>query len=73
MSEKEVKNDLYHAAVVSVLSIAYSKLLKGLFGMSLPNMTRLDVSDSMKMVGIVSLSMFSKDFLVKQKFIPDNV
>jgi energy-converting hydrogenase Eha subunit G len=74
MSEiKEIKNDLYHAAVVGGLSIGYSKLLKSLFGMTPPNMSKLDMSDSVKMVGIVALSMFSRDFLVKQGIIPADI
>lgn len=70
---KEVKNDIYHAAVVSGLSVGYSMILKNLLKISPPSLGKMEVVDSLKLVGVVSVSMWTKDWLVKQKIIPDNI
>ena len=70
---KEVKNVVYHAAVVSGLSVAYSMLLKNLLKVSPPNLGKLDMSDDLKLVGIVSVSIMTRDWLVSQKIIPEKM
>ena len=70
---KEIKNVVYHAAVVSGLSVAYSMLLKNLLQVSPPNLGKLDMSDDLKLVGIVSVSIMTRDWLVSQKIIPEKM
>ena len=46
---------------------------KTLIKMSPPSLSNFDTEDSVKLVGIVALSNFTKDDLIKQKIIPNNI
>ena len=70
---KDIKESIYHGAVVSALAIAYTMLGKTLIKMSPPSLSKFDVEDSVKLVAIVALSDFTKDYLIKQKIIPNNI
>ena len=57
----------------SVLSAQMTKLLgKGIIN-SYSNiaLSKFDIKDSVKLVGIIALSDFTKDYLIKQKIIPN--
>ena len=62
---KDINESVYHGAVISVLAIGYTMLGKTLIKMSPPSLSKL--------VGIVALSNFSKDYLIKQKIISNNI
>ena len=64
---KGVKKSVYHGAVVSVLAIGYTMLGKTLIKMSPPSLSKFDAEDSLKLVTIVVISDFTKDYLIKQK------
>ena len=70
---KDIKESIYHGAVISVLAIGYTMLGKTLIKMSPPFLSKLDTENSVKLVGIVALSDFMKDYLIKQKIIPNNI
>ena len=70
---KDLKESVYHGAVVSALAIAYTMLGKTLIEMSPPSLGKFDVEDGVKLVAIVALSDFTKDYLIKQKIIPNNI
>ena len=70
---KDLKESVYHSAVVSALAIGYTMLGKTLVKMSLPSLGKFDVEDGVKLVAIVALSNFTKDYLIKQKIIPNNI
>ena len=70
MSEKNIINSIYHAAVISGLSVGYSMIGKSLLKMKVAD---LDKDDSVKLVAIVSASIITKDYLVKQGIIPENI
>ena len=70
---KDLKESVYHGAVISVLAIGYTMLGKTLTKMSPPTLSKFDVEDSVKLVAIVAMSNFTKDYLIKQKIIPDNI
>ena len=70
---KDIKESVYHRAVVSVLAVGYTMLGKMLIKMSPPSLSKLDIEDAIKLVGIVALSDFMKDYLIKQKIIPNNI
>ena len=70
---KDLKESVYHRAVVSVLAIGYTMLGKTLIKMSPPSLSKFDVEDGLKLVAIVAMSDFMKDYLIKQKIIPDNI
>ena len=70
---KDLKESVYHGAVISVLAIGYTMLGKTLTKMSPPALSKFDVEDSVKLVAIVAMSNFTKDYLIKQKIIPNNI
>ena len=64
---KDVKESVYHGAIVIGLAVGYTMLAKTLVKMSPPSLGKFDVEDGVKLVGIVALSDFTKDYLIKQK------
>ena len=70
---KDIKESVYHGAVISALVIGYTMLGKTLIKMSPPSLSKFDIEDSIKLVAIVALSDFTKDYLINQKIIPNNI
>ena len=70
---KDLKESVYHGAVVSALAIGYTMLGKTLIKMSPPSLSKFDVEDVMKLVAIVAMSNFTKDYLIRQKILPSNI
>ena len=70
---KDIKESVYHGSVISVLAIGYTMLGKTLIKMRPPSLSKFDIEDSVKLVGIIALSDFTKDYLIKQKVIPNNI
>ena len=70
---KDLKESVYHGAVVSALAIGYTMLGKTLIKMSPPSLSKFNVEDGVKLVSIIALSDFMKDYLIKQKIIPNNI
>ena len=70
---KDTKESIYHGAVVSALAVHYTMLGKTLIKMSPLSLSKFDTEDSIKLEGIVALSNFMKDYLIKQKIIPNNI
>ena len=70
---KDLKESVYHRAVVSVLVIGYTMLGKTLIMMSLPSLCKFGIEDGIKVVAIVAMSDLTKNYLIKQKIIPNNI
>ena len=70
---KDIKESIYHGAVISALAVGYTMLGKMLIKMSPPSLSKFDIEDGVKLVGIIALSNFMKDYLIKQKIIPNNI
>ena len=70
---KDIKESVYHGAVVSALAVGFTMLGKAIIKMSPPSLRKFDVEDSIKLVAIVAMSDFTKDYLIKQKIILDNI
>ena len=70
---KDIKESVYHESVISVLAIGYTMLEKTLIKMSPPSLSKFDIEDGVKLVGIIALSDFTKDYLIKQNIIPNNI
>ena len=70
---KDIKESVYHGAVVSALAVGYTMLGKTLIKMSPPSLSKFDIEDGVKLVAIVAMSDFTKDYLIKQKIIPNNI
>ena len=70
---KDIEESVYHGVIVSVLAVGYTMPEKMLIKMSPPSLSKFDIEDGVKLVGIVALSDFMKDYLMKQKIIPNNI
>ena len=70
---KDLKESVYHGAIVSGLAIGYTMLAKTLVKMSPPSLGKFDIEDEVKLVAIVAISDFTKDYLIKRKIIPSNI
>ena len=56
MDKKSIVNDLYQAAVISVLAVGYSMLGKKILCMTPPSIQKFDLEDTGKLVAIVAAS-----------------
>ena len=64
---KDIKERIYHGAVISVLAVGYTMLGKTLIKMSPPSLSKFDIEDGVKLVAIVAMSDFTKDYLNQAK------
>ena len=46
---------------------------KTLIKMGPPSLSKFDIENGVKLVAIVAMSDFMKDYLIKQKIIPNNI
>ena len=70
---KDLKESVYHGAVFSALAVGYTILGKALIKMSPPSLGKFDVEDGVELVIIGAMSNFTKDYLIKQKIISNNI
>ena len=70
---KDLKESVYHGAVVSAPAVGCTILGKTLIKMSPPSLGKFDVEDGVKSVAIIEISDFTKDYLMKPKIIPNNI
>ena len=73
MDKKSIVNDLYQTAVISVLAVGYSMLGKKVLRMTPPSIQRFDLEDTEKLVAIVAASETTREYLIKQKILPDHI
>ena len=70
--EKQIVNTVYHSGVVTLLTVGYSEIGRKIFRRPAPKVD-FNVSD----VGMLSLdillAMTTRDMLVKQGIIPENI
>ena len=71
MDKKSIVNDLYQAAVILV--IGYSMLGKKILKMTPPSFQKFDLEDTGKLVAIVAASEMTREYLIKQKILPDHI
>ena len=62
---KDLKESVYHGAVISALAVGFTVLGKTLIKMSPPSLRKFDVEDGVKLVAIVAISDFTKDYQAK--------
>ena len=65
-------NDLYQVEVISVLAVGYSMLGKKILHMS-PSIQCFDLEDTGKLVAIIAASEMTREYLIKQKILPDHI
>ena len=73
IDKKSIVNDLYQAAVISVLAVGYSMLGKKILKMTPPSIQKFDLEDTGKLVAIVAASEMTREYLIKQKILPDHI
>ena len=73
MDKKSVVNDLYQAAVILLLAVGYSMLGKKILRMSPSSIQCFDLEDTEKLVAIVAASEMTREYLIKQKILPDHI
>ena len=66
-------NDLYQVAVISVLTVGHSVLGKKILKMTPPSIEKFDLEDTRKLVAIVAASEMTREYLIKQKMLPDHI
>ena len=70
---KDLKESVYHCPVISILAVDYTMFGKTLVKMNPPSLSKFDIEDGVKLVAILAMSDFTKDYLIKQKIIPNNI
>ena len=70
---KDIKESVFHGAVVSALAVGYTMLGKMLVKVNPPSLRKFDIEDGVKLVAIIAMSDFTKNYLIKQKIIPNNI
>ena len=73
MDKKNIVNDLYQAAVISVLAVGYSMLDKKILKMTPPSIQKFDLEDTGKLITTVAASEMTREYLIKQKILPDHI
>ena len=73
MDKKSIVNDLYQAAVISVLAVCYSMLGKKILKMTPSSIQKFDLEDTGKLIAIVAASEMTKGYLIKQNILPDHI
>ena len=72
-TEKTIGNLVYHSAVIGSLSVGYTMIAKKIMSMKPADLGKLDMEDSIKLIAVITASIATKDFLVKQGIIPENL
>ena len=65
MNKKSIVNDLYQAAVISVLAVGYSMLGKKILKMIPPSIQKFDLEDMGKLVAIVAALEMTREDLTR--------
>ena len=73
MDKKSIVNDLYQAAVISVLAVGYSMFGKKILHIAPPSIQCFELEDTGKLVAIVATSEMTREYLIKQKILPDHI
>ena len=67
MDKKSIVNDLYQAAVISVLAVGYSMLGKKILKMTPPSIQKFDLKDTRKLVAIVAASEMTREYSLNRR------
>ena len=65
---KDLKESIYHGAVVSILAVGYTMLGKTLIKMSPPSLGKFNVEDGVKLVAIIAMSDYNHVHLLWKRF-----
>ena len=73
MDKKSIVNDLCQVAVILVLAVGYSMLGKKILKVSPLSIQCFDLEDMGKLVAIIDASEMTREYLIKQKILPDHI
>ena len=73
MDKKSIVNDLYQAAVISVLAVGYLMLGKKILKITPPSVQKFDLAVTGKLVAIIATSEMTREYIIKQKILPDHI
>ena len=73
MDKKSIVNDLYHALLISVFTVGYSMLGKKILKVAPPRIQKFDLEDTGKLVAIITASEMMREYLIKQKILPEHI
>ena len=66
-------NDLYQVVVISVFAVGYSMLGKKILKMTPLSIQKFDLEDTGQLVAIVAASEMTREYLIKQKILPEHI
>ena len=72
MDKKSIVNDLNHASLIAIFAVGYSMLGKKILKMAPPSIQKFDLEDTGKLVAIVTVSEMMREYLIKQKILPEH-
>ena len=72
-SKKSTVNDLYQAVVISVFAVGYLMLGKNILKITPPSIQTFNLNDMGKLVAIVSESEMKREYLIKEKILPEHI
>ena len=73
MDKQSIVNDLYQVVVISMLAVGYSMLGKKILKVSPPSIQKFELEDTGKLVAIIATSEMTREYLIKQKILPDHI
>ena len=73
MDKKSIVNDSYQIVLISVFAVGYSMLGKKILKIALPSIQKFDMENTGKLVAIVAASEMTREYLIKQKTLPEHI
>lgn len=70
---KAIVNTIYHSAVTTVLAVGYSMAGRKLIKFDVGDPARPDLTEVLKLTVVITLSTFTKDWLINSKIIPADI
>ena len=58
---------------LSIFAVGYSTLGKKILKMAPPSIQKFDLEDTGKLVAIIAPSEMTREYLIKQKILPDHI
>jgi len=71
--EKKIVNSLYHAILLSSTSITYAYLFKRMFRFKIDALDKFELTEILKVGGILSLSSYTIDMLIARGITPKDI
>lgn len=70
---KDIVNTIYHSAVTTLLAVGYAMVGRKLVKLDVGDPARPDMTEILKLTAVVTLATVTKDWLVKNKIVPEDI